>query len=173
MQHLRLKESPIKPNKTRQSGFTLLEVMIVVAIIAILATIAIPSQNGAITQKRVIESLELVDPYKTLIVAYYLSHGGEFPSDNEQAGLPEPDKIIGNYLEKLEVRKGVLHLYLGQKLPTQLHHKIVSLRPIFVKDSLASPVSWICGNNEIPQGMTAAGIDLTDLDVQFLPGRCR
>ena len=144
-----------------------------IAIIAILAMVALPSQNGAITQRRVVESLELIEPYKPLIVAYYYSHAGEFPADNEVAGLPDPDKIIGNYLEKVELRKGALHLYLGQKLPTQMHNKIVSVRPIFVQDSLASPVSWICGNNEVPPGMTAAGIDLTDLDVEFLPGRCR
>lgn len=144
-----------------------------VAIIAILATIAIPSQNGAITQRRVVESLELVAHYEPLIEDYYLDHDGEFPANNEEAGLPEPDKIIGNYLEKMEVRNGVLHLYLGQKLPTQLHHKIVSVRPVFVKDSPKSRISWICGNSGVPLGMTAAGIDLTDLDVQFLPGRCR
>ena len=156
-----------------QAGFTLLEVMIVIAIIAILATIALPSQSGAITQRRVVESLELIERYKLPIEAYYLIHSGEFPANNEEAGLPEADKIIGNYLEKLEVSDGVLHLYLGQKLPTKLHHKIVSVRPIFVKDSPNSPVSWICGDTEVPLGMTAAGTDLTDLDIGFLPGRCR
>jgi type IV pilus assembly protein PilA len=159
--------------RIKQPGFTLLEVMVVIAIIAILATLAIPSQIGAITQRRVLESKNLVEPYKGIIGAYFLGHAGEFPEDNEAAGLPEPNKILGNYLEKMEVRDGVMHLYLGQKMPAKLHHKIVSIRPIFVKDSPLSPIDWVCGKDEVPLGMTAAGINLTDLDVQFLPGSCR
>jgi len=154
-------------------GFSLIEIMVVIAIMAILATLAIPSQTGRITQQRIVETLELIEPYKSNIEAYYKSNGGNFPDDNDQAGMPEPNKIIGNYLEKLEIRAGVMHLYLGQKLPSQLHHKIISVRPVFVKDSPNSPVSWICGLNDIPSGMTGAGINLTDLDSLFLPGRCR
>jgi len=154
-------------------GFTLLEIMIVLAIIAILATLAVPSKIGEITQKRVIESLELVEPYKAAIVAYHRLNAGTFPANNADAGLPEPRKIIGNYLEKVEIRDGVMHLFLGQKLPQKLHHKKISIRPVFVKDSPASPISWVCGANQVPPGMTAAGINLTDLDVVFLPGRCR
>ena len=154
-------------------GFSLLEIMIVIAIIAIIATLAIPSQTGAITQKRIIESIELVEPYKAQILAYYRSHAGEFPDNNEDAGLPVADKIIGNYIEKMEIREGVMHLYLGQKMPKKLHHKILSIRPVFVKDSPNSPVSWVCGLNETPDGMTAAGTNLTNIAALFLPGRCR
>ena len=160
-------------NRKRICGFTLIEVMVVIAIIAILATLAIPSRMGEITQKRVIESIELVEPYKASIENYFRLHGGEFPDDNAAAGLPDPNKIIGNYLEKMEVRDGAMHLYLGRKMPDNLHHKIVSIRPIFVKDSPQSPISWVCGASEVPLGMSASGRDLTDLSKIFLPGRCR
>jgi type IV pilus assembly protein PilA len=154
-------------------GFSLLEIMVVIAIIAIIATLAIPSQTGAITQRRVIESIELVEPYKANIEAYYHLHAGEFPKNNKEARLPESDKILGNYIEKMEVREGVMHLYFGQKMPEKLKHKILSIRPVFVKDSPNSRISWICGMNTIPNGMTAAGTNLTDFEILFLPGRCR
>lgn len=144
-----------------------------VAIVAILAALAVPSQVGVVTQKRIIETIELVEPYKAPITAHFVLNAGEFPKDNAEAGLPDGDKILGNYLEKMEVRDGVMHLSLGQKLPEGLHHKILSIRPVFVKDSPTSPVSWICGYNEVPLGMTAAGTNLTDIERIHLPGRCR
>lgn len=154
-------------------GFSLLELMVVVAIIAIIATLAMPSNIGRITQKRMVETIELVEPYKAFIAASYLSNSGNFPADNAAAGMPDANKIKGNYLRKLEVRDGVMHLTLGQKLPDSLHNKILSIRPVFVKDEPMTPISWICGHADVPAGMHAAGTNLTDLDNTFLPGRCR
>ncbi|MFT5609745.1 MAG: type II secretory pathway pseudopilin PulG [Polaribacter sp.] len=69
----------------------------VIAIIAILASLAIASQMGAVTQKRVIETLELVEPYKLKVAVYFSTHNGTFPTHNEVIGLPAANKIIGNY----------------------------------------------------------------------------
>ena len=159
--------------KTHNLGFSLLELMVVIAIIAILAMLAIPSNIGEITQKRIIETLDLVEPYKTNIVNHYKFNSGNFPENNDDAGIPEAHQIMGNYLRKMEVRDGAMHLTLGQKLPEKLHNKIITIRPVFVKDSPNSPVSWICGNNKVPTGMTASGVNLTDVEPLFLPGRCR
>ena len=154
-------------------GFTLIEVMVVIAIVAILATLAIPSQVGAVNQKKIVEALELLEPYKKVIEGYYHSHTGRFPEDNKQAGLPEADKLIGTYINKTEIRDGVMHMYLGRKMPENLHNKIISIRPLYVKDSPNSPISWVCGFDEIPSGLTGAGRNLTDLERGYLPGRCR
>jgi len=150
-----------------------MELMIVIAIIAILAMVALPSQTGRITQKRIVESIELIEPFKANVADYYRRNGGNFPKDNAAAGLPDAAKIKGNYLRKVEVRDGVFHLYLGQKIAASLHNKIVSIRPVFVKDEPSVPLSWVCGNNKIPDGMKSPGRNLTDLEVLFLPGRCR
>jgi len=159
--------------KQKNSGFSLLELMVVIGIIAILATLAIPSNIGRMTQKRVVETVELVEPYKANIASFYLANSGNFPEDNSAAGLPEPNQIIGNYLRKMEVRDGVMHLYLGQKMAESLHDKIISIRPVFVEDSPSSAISWVCGFSEVPSGMTAPGRNLTDVDRMMLPGRCR
>ena len=147
--------------------------MVVIAILAILATLAIPSQTGRITQQRMVETLDLVEPYKSSILNYYELNAGNFPINNIEAGLPEADKILGNYLEGMTIENGAMHLHLGQKLPAQLHDKIISIRPVFVAGSPQSPISWICGLNTVPEGMTAACVNHTNLDLLFLPGRCR
>jgi hypothetical protein len=54
-----------------------------------------------------------VEPYKPNVSAYFAAHNSTFPTDNEAIGLPAADKIIGNYLEKMELIDGVMHLYLG------------------------------------------------------------
>jgi len=154
-------------------GFTLLEIMIALSIVAILALAAIPSRTGPVTQKKIIESLDLVDSYRESIEIYYHLNAGNFPEDNAAAKIPEPNKILGNYLQRLEVRDGVMHLFLGQKMPPELHGKILSWRPVYVKDSPSTKLSWVCGVSEVPEGMTGAGRNLTDVPALFLPGRCR
>lgn len=153
----------------RYQAFTLLEVMIVIAIIAILATLAMPSQLGRNNQKKIVETLELIEPYKGKIKSYYFSNE-RFPNNNVEAGLPEPEKIIGNYLSAMTVDHGVIHLSLGNKFAGK--DQVLSVYPVYVKDSLDSPISWVCGYDQIPEGMTAAGENLTNVDKFNLPMRC-
>ena len=149
--------------------------MFVVAIIAILAAIALPSNVGRLTRHRVNETISLVTPYQYNIKNHYKDPLtlGTFPEDNLTAGIPEPEKILGKYLKRMEVNDGAMHLILGQELPESLHDKIVSLRPIYVEDNPDNGIEWICGHANIPNGMLAAGENLTDIDPLFLPPSCR
>jgi type IV pilus assembly protein PilA len=153
-------------------GFTLVEIMVVLAVIAILLTIALPSDGGRINRVRVEESLKLVEQYKAPIEFYYRSNQF-FPASNQSANLPQPHQIVGNYLAETQLIHGALHLRLGNKIGKTLQGKIVSLRPIFVPGVENAPISWICGYDTVPNGMAAAGENLTDLDPQFLPLNCR
>jgi type IV pilus assembly protein PilA len=153
-------------------GFTLIEVLIVLSIIAILLTLAMPSSNNRIMRIRVAESMELIDIYKPNIEQFYYANN-TFPLDNKTAGIPEPSKIIGNYITGVIVDQGALHIVLGNKIFSNLVGKRVTIRPIYVDDSPNSPVSWICGYDEAPQEMVAAGPNHTDLKLEFLPLKCR
>lgn len=157
--------------KQRATGFTLIEVMVVLAIIAILALLAIPSTRGRVNRAYIGENLQLIKPIKQRIDDYYTAHGS-FPADNDEAGLPEPPLITGNYLSSVEVTDGALQLTLGQKIGGDLKGKVLSVRPVYVPGSPGSPISWICGYDGVPDRMSAAGDNLTNIERGDLPLSC-
>jgi len=156
----------------RKRGFTLVEMLVVLAVIAILSLLALPSNSGRAVQLMIVETLELVEPYQQKIAERY-SLDGQFPVDNDTAQMPAGEKILGNYLMAAEVEGGAIHLRLGQKMPSVLHGELLSLRPVYVANSPASPVSWVCGFDAVPAGMLAAGVNRTTVKLQNLPLRCR
>ncbi|MBN4055163.1 pilin [bacterium AH-315-K03] len=154
------------------NGFTLIEVLVVMAIIAILSMIALPSKTGVITRTQITESIKLVEDYKAVVALVYKSTG-DFPMSNDEAGLPAAEKIKGNYVTRVDINHGGFHIVFGAKIRGDLAGKILSIRPIYVEDSLNSPISWICGNDSVPDGMSVSGENNTDIDLQYLPIRCR
>jgi type IV pilus assembly protein PilA len=155
----------------KQRGFTLIELMVVIAIIGILASTAVPQYQSYTTRAMVSEAIVLAGELKPAIVEFYKSHG-RFPVDNAEAGLPAPDKLPGNYVKTMTVDHGAIHVRLGNRL-TLLAGKTLTLRPQYVADSPQSPVSWLCGHVKAVDGMTAAGDDRTDVEAVYLPGSCR
>ncbi len=153
-------------------GFTLMEMLVVLAVLAILATMMVPTSGYRNLQQQVLESVELVERYK-LPLETSLRASGKFAKNNKAAGMPEPDKMIGNYLQSVTVEDGAMHLTFGRKFPESRHGKVLSIRPLMVKDSPASPISWVCGYDDVPEGMEAVGENRTDLDIKALPLRCR
>ena len=156
----------------RVAGFTLLEMLVVLAVLAILATLVMPSNANRHIQQQVVESVELVERYKDHLEAHYVA-SGSFPEDNEAANMPEPDKLIGSYLQRVEVDNGAMHLQFGRKFPESLAGYWLSIRPLVVEGSPYSPLSWVCGYDTIPEGFEAAVDNRTDLELRYLPLRCR
>ena len=153
-------------------GFTLIEMLVVVAIIAILSLIALPSAEPTVARKQVLESLDLIEDYKKAVAVYFKATLS-FPKDNVEAGIPKPEFLIGNYVDRIELHQGAFHIYFGSKTHPALKDKILTIRPIVVKSSPESPMSWICGYSAIPDGMQAASADKTTVDQKFLPFSCR
>lgn len=153
-------------------GFTLIEMLVVVAIISILALLALPSPDPAIARKQVTESMVLIEDYKKL-VAFYHQSAQVFLKDNKEAGIPAPDKLLGNYVDRIDLINGAFHLHFGNKAHPEIKNKTLSIQPIVVKGSPQSPISWICGKAAAPDGMQAMGENKTDIEIKNLPLNCR
>jgi type IV pilus assembly protein PilA len=103
----------------------------------------------------------------------YRKERGTFPSNNAAAGVPEPNKLIGNYVTSVEVKDGAINVTFGNFVNKMVTGQIVTLQPIVVKGSPASPMSWRCGYRGVPAGMEPVGENRTNVNLQFLPSSCR
>ncbi|ENV6334214.1 pilin, partial [Neisseria gonorrhoeae] len=92
---------------TLQKGFTLIELMIVIAIVGILAAVALPAYQDYTARAQVSEAILLAEGQKSAVTEYYLNHG-EWPEDNTSAGVASASDIKGKYVESVTVEKGVV-----------------------------------------------------------------
>ena len=154
-----------------RSGFTLLEMMVVVAIIGILATIIAPTYLYKRQKDEIAEAYRLAMTVRDDITDYYYATYS-FPADNEEADLPEPGKLIGNRVTSMVVEDGAIQIHLGNKVADTFQGKTLSLRPAVVTDSPGSPISWLCGHEQPVDGMEAIGEDRTDVRADLMPVSC-
>lgn len=155
-----------------KKGFTLIELMVVVSIIGILASIALPSYQIYLQRAEVVEALSMASTIKEKITDYYVEQL-DFPLDNDAAGVPAPALLMGNRITSVVVGSGAIHITFGHKASTLLQGKVLSFRPAQVIGSPASPIAWLCGFDEAVPGMQAVGENKTTLTAEFLPSSCR
>jgi type IV pilus assembly protein PilA len=156
----------------RRAGFTMMEIMVVVAIVAILATLALPSYLAKLITDEIVAALPLADIAKAPVALAWAATQ-TFPVDNAAAGLPVPDKIVSNYVQSVTVRDGAIDITFGNNAHDRIAGKILTLRPAVVEDTPIVPVAWICGYANVPDKMTVKGENRTNVPVGYLPLPCR
>jgi len=156
----------------RHRGFTLIELMVVVGIIAILALLAIPTYQDKFIRDQIAEALPLADIAKPP-VALSWALLQNFPADNAAAGLPVADKMVNNFISSVAIQGGAIHVTFGNKANSVIRGKILSLRPAVVEDAPIVPVTWVCGYATAPEKMTIKGENKTNIPPGLLPIRCR
>lgn len=153
-------------------GFTLIELMVVIAIMAILALMALPNYFDKIARDQIDEALPLADLVKRPVAARWAATK-EIHADNASAEVPEANKIVSNLVSSVTLQNGAIHVVFGNRASGALRGKTVTLRPGVVEDAQIVPVAWVCGNASVPTGMVARGANRTDVPPNLLPLRCR
>jgi len=141
-----------------QKGFTFIELMVVVLIIIELAAVAIPAYTDYLLRSKVSEAMLLSITVKQAIIDYYAYHG-KFPANNQAAGILEPEFLQGNYVSKIEVIEGVIHITLGNHAGFSLTGLIFTLRPEVVAD-YPSRILWSCSEQ-------------SEISGRYLPASCK
>jgi type IV pilus assembly protein PilA len=156
----------------RARGFSMIEMMVVIAVVAILALIAAPNLQDQIVRDHIKTALPLADIAKAPIAASW-TVAQSFPHDNAGAGLPEADKIVSNYVKAVSVQDGAIHITFGNRANGLINGKTLTLRPAVVEDAPVVPVAWVCGMAEGPDKMTVKGENRTNIPASYLPFNCR
>ncbi|HEZ8461156.1 TPA: pilin, partial [Neisseria gonorrhoeae] len=126
---------------TLQKGFTLIELMIVIAIVGILAAVALPAYQDYTARAQVSEAILLAEGQKSAVTEYYLNNG-EWPEDNDKAGVASASDIKGKYVKSVTVANGVVTAtMLSSNVNKEIQGKKLSL---WGKRENGS-VKWFCG----------------------------
>ena len=145
--------------KKVQQGFTLIELMIVVAIIGILAAIAIPAYQDYTIRAQVSEGLNLSAGAKAAISEYYMDRG-VFPTNNGEAGISASGSITGNYVKDVLVNAtGAIEVTFSMASPQKANALIENLMLKLSPTTTAGSVIWTCSS--------------TELQAKWLPSSCR
>ncbi|HEZ6943887.1 TPA: pilin [Neisseria meningitidis] len=161
---------------TLQKGFTLIELMIVIAIVGILAAVALPAYQDYTARAQVSEAILLAEGQKSAVTEYYLNHG-EWPGDNSSAGVATSSEIKGKYVQSVTVANGVI---TAQMASSGVNNEIKGKKLSLWAKRQDGSVKWFCGQpvtrnaaNATDVADVANGKTDDKINTKHLPSTCR
>ncbi len=164
----------------RSQGFTLIELMIVVAIIGILAAIAIPAYQTYTVRAQIAEGVSMASMAKAPVVDAFLNDG-EAPANRALAGMSaNATDTQGKYVQSIEIINGRVDITFGNEANAAISNQVLSLTPYSVNQS---SIVWRCGYSGAPpspavlmgqgSGGATASYQASTVAERYLPHACR
>lgn len=142
--------------QARARGFTLIELMIVIAIIGILAAVAIPAYQNYVARAQVSEGLRMASDFKTSVSRLYAETATLAPIDSGAEGLPAAGSVAGHYVSEISVTDGVITVTFD---PTDSHAGVAGNDIVLTPTIGSGSIGWRCSGSGIPW--------------RYLPSNCR
>lgn len=166
---------PLRGARVIEFGFSLLELVVVMVIIAVLATLAVPLFLSKVPREQIEESLPLILPVMEKVESYYNESLAQkmpaLPSNNQVAKAGTAESYAGLFVESITIVDGAVNVKFRPSANGKLAGKIVSWRPT-VKEGSAMNKQWICGYKVAPTDMQTGGANATNVTRDALPLKC-